>query len=146
MRSNLLHCLEWCRHLFLLWKMEKTPWIWFWLVIQNLFFSTKHHSFWLLFQKWGTVYCSYYCNWSNLFIFNFYFFKLLLSVYFIFLYIIHFTRSKHFFTSLSRYIFNQISSVITRTHLEKIFEQRRNYDLRRLLGNLLFGKSNNTKH
>ncbi|KAI9559059.1 Vacuolar fusion protein MON1-like protein A [Daphnia sinensis] len=31
------------------------------------------------------------------------------------------------------YIFNQISSVITRTHLEKIFEQRRNYDLRRLL-------------
>nr|CAG4639913.1 EOG090X03TW [Daphnia pulex] len=31
------------------------------------------------------------------------------------------------------YIFNQISSVITRAHLEKIFEQRRNYDLRRLL-------------
>ncbi|XP_057369536.1 protein SAND-like [Daphnia carinata] len=31
------------------------------------------------------------------------------------------------------YIYNQISSVITRAHLEKIFEQRRNYDLRRLL-------------
>nr|CAG4650865.1 EOG090X03TW [Simocephalus serrulatus] len=31
------------------------------------------------------------------------------------------------------YIYNQISSVITKAHLEKIFEQRRNYDLRRLL-------------
>ena len=36
-----------------------------------------------------------------------------------------------------RYIFNQISSVITGAHLEKIFEQRRNYDLRRLLGSLI---------
>nr|CAG4641586.1 EOG090X03TW [Eurycercus lamellatus] len=32
-----------------------------------------------------------------------------------------------------QYIFNQISSVITETQLERIFQQRRNYDLRRLL-------------
>nr|CAG4647791.1 EOG090X03TW [Moina brachiata] len=32
------------------------------------------------------------------------------------------------------YIFNQIVSVITKAQLDRIFEQRRNYDLRRLLG------------
>ena len=31
------------------------------------------------------------------------------------------------------YLYNQILSVITETQLERIFEQRRNYDLRRLL-------------
>ena len=38
------------------------------------------------------------------------------------------------------YIFNQISSVITKTQLERIFEQRRNYDLRRLLGKFIKAK------
>lgn len=32
-----------------------------------------------------------------------------------------------------RYAFNQIVSVLTLTQLNRIFEQRRNYDLRRLL-------------
>jgi len=32
-----------------------------------------------------------------------------------------------------QYIFNQISSIITEAQLQRIFEQRRNYDLRRLL-------------
>lgn len=32
-----------------------------------------------------------------------------------------------------RYVFNQITSVLTLTQLNRIFEQRRNYDLRRLL-------------
>ena len=32
-----------------------------------------------------------------------------------------------------RYIFNQISSILTGAQLHRIFEQRHNYDLRRLL-------------
>lgn len=34
---------------------------------------------------------------------------------------------------LCSYVFNQITSVLTLTRLNKIYEQRRNYDLRRLL-------------
>jgi vacuolar fusion protein MON1 len=35
--------------------------------------------------------------------------------------------------ALHRYVYNQIVSVLTKTQLTRIYEQRRNYDLRRLL-------------